>query len=395
MDSLEANAQGMWVQKADFGGTTRNGSVGFSIGTKGYIGTGVSSSGYCQKDFWEWNQATNVWMQKANFGGTARYDAVGFSIGTKGYIGTGLNSTDEQDFWEWDQGTNIWTQKTNFGGNARYGAAGFSIGTKGYIGTGVEAGSPPSNRKDFQEWDQASNTWTKKADFGGVARHAAVSFSIGNKGYIGIGVGSGGYCQKDFWEWGQLTDTWTKKVNFTGPTVGDAIAFSIGAKGYIGTGINGGGVWQDFWEWDQATNTWIQKANFGGAARFGSVSFAIGSKGYVGIGESPPNITYRDFWEYDPNGITPVNESHSENFISVFPNPFSTQVTFTLNKEIQNALLQIYDVAGKEIKNINFSGIKISLEREKFPNGIYFYKIVSENKTITTGKLIVSDQSNY
>ena len=33
--------------------------------------------------------AANTWTQKADFGGTARCGAVGFSIGSKGYIGTG------------------------------------------------------------------------------------------------------------------------------------------------------------------------------------------------------------------------------------------------------------------------------------------------------------------
>src|SRR5687768_11906654 len=76
-----------------------------------------------------------TWTQMANFGGTARWRAVGFSIGTKGYIGTGNDGVDKNDFWEWDQATNVWTQKANFTGTARSGAVGFSIGTKGYIGT--------------------------------------------------------------------------------------------------------------------------------------------------------------------------------------------------------------------------------------------------------------------
>ena len=33
--------------------------------------------------------AADTWTQKADFGGTARDSAVGFSIGSKGYIGTG------------------------------------------------------------------------------------------------------------------------------------------------------------------------------------------------------------------------------------------------------------------------------------------------------------------
>ena len=64
-------------------------AVGFSIGSKGYIGTGLLIVTFHFKDFWEYDPATNTWTQKADFGGTARTNAVGFSIGSKGYIGTG------------------------------------------------------------------------------------------------------------------------------------------------------------------------------------------------------------------------------------------------------------------------------------------------------------------
>ena len=43
------------------------------------------------KDFWEYDPAANIWTQKADFGGTEREYAVGFSIGSKGYIGTGYD----------------------------------------------------------------------------------------------------------------------------------------------------------------------------------------------------------------------------------------------------------------------------------------------------------------
>ena len=38
------------------------------------------------------NYAQNTWKKKADFGGGARYGAVGFSIGSKGYIGTGYDN---------------------------------------------------------------------------------------------------------------------------------------------------------------------------------------------------------------------------------------------------------------------------------------------------------------
>src|SRR6266705_3202749 len=95
-----SHAQDTWTQKADFGGAARSGAVGFSIGSKGYIGTGADSGFVFQKDFWEYDPATNAWTQKADFGGTARSGAVGFSIGSKGYIGTGAdNSGLRNDFW--------------------------------------------------------------------------------------------------------------------------------------------------------------------------------------------------------------------------------------------------------------------------------------------------------
>src|SRR6266487_1394978 len=93
-----SHAQDTWTQKADFGGGLRASATGFSIGSKGYIGTGSDSGFVFQKDFWEYDPATNAWTQKADFGGTGRILAVGFSIGSKGYIGTGSLT---KDFWEY------------------------------------------------------------------------------------------------------------------------------------------------------------------------------------------------------------------------------------------------------------------------------------------------------
>src|SRR6266496_1707430 len=147
-----STAQNTWTQKADFGGGAREYATGFSIGTKGYIGTGYDNFNNALKDFWEYDPTTNTWKQKADFGGTARYYTTGFSIGTKGYIGTGVENGGAsfvKDFWEYDPTTNTWTRKADFGGTARYGAGGFSIGTKGYLGTGADVNNPV--KKDF--WD--------------------------------------------------------------------------------------------------------------------------------------------------------------------------------------------------------------------------------------------------
>jgi len=311
--SISTIAQGTWTQKANFGGMARYRAVGFSIGTKGYIGTGFSMSpNIMYQDFWEWDSQTNVWTQKADCGGictdtitglpdNGRNGAVGFSIGNKGYIGTGRNNCSGylKDFWEYDPSTNTWTQKANFGGTGRQEAEGFSIGNKGYIGIGYEYAAQAN---DFWEYDPTNDTWTQKAASAGVGRNETVGFSIGTKGYFGTGH-DGTAPRKDFWEWDQATNTWTQKANFGGTVRYMAVGFAIGNKGYVGTGYDGGsGYSDDFWEWNQATNTWTQIANYGGDAPICAVAFTIGNKGYVGTGWGYNSGVTKEFWEfYDLN----------------------------------------------------------------------------------------------
>ncbi|MBL4657722.1 MAG: hypothetical protein JKX73_06955, partial [Flavobacteriales bacterium] len=277
-----------WVQRANFGSTSRKDAVAFSIGGKGYIGTGTDGGN--KKDFWEYNQANDTWTQKADFGGTARFSAVGFSIIDKGYIGTGFDGAKKNDFWEYDTTSNSWTQKANFGGAARNQATGFSIGPKGYIGTGLATGFV----KDFWEYNQGNNTWTQKADFGGTARRYATGFSINENGYIGTGW-DGGYTD-DLWEYDTTSNTWTQKANFGGTARNNAKSFAIGDKGYIGLGHDGGFT-QDVWEYNPGDNTWTQKANFSGGARRAAVGMSINSKGYFGTGDD--GVFKQDFWEYN------------------------------------------------------------------------------------------------
>ncbi|MBI4930338.1 MAG: T9SS type A sorting domain-containing protein [Bacteroidetes bacterium] len=343
-------SQSTWTQKANFGGTARYRAVGFSIGTKGYIGTGDY-----KQDFWEWDQLSNTWTQKADFGGGAREWGSGFSIGTKGYIGTGTNGSDTKDFWEWDQATNVWTQKANFGGTARVGAVGFSIGNKGYIGTGNNNGN---NNNDFWEYDPSFDTWTQKTNFGGVGRLGAAGFSIGNKGYIGTGSGVSGY--QDFYEYDQSANTWTQKANFPGTLRYSAVAFSIGTIGYLGTGLNIGGniKTNDFWEWDQANNTWMQVANYGGGKRCRAVGFSIGNRGYVGTGNDTVANT-NDFWEFNPScSVSPASiclvtvDSTNKNVI-VWEKPITVQPidSFRIYREVSS----VY----KHVGSVPFSSLSV------------------------------------
>ena len=241
-----------WTQKANFGGGVRIYAVGFSIGTKGYIGTGPNIN-VVYNDFWEYDPFQILGYRKADFGGSARSIAVGFSIGNKGYLGTGEDTSFiythnyKNDFWEYDPGISIGPKKANFGGSARDYAIGLSIDTKGYIGTGYDISYNMKN--DFWEYDPSSNSWTQKANFGESAREFAVGFSIGNQGYIGTGVDYYGIYYNDFWEYFPSCILPNAPTNTTPPVnqnicIGNSTTLSASGIGTLGWySAATGGTW--------------------------------------------------------------------------------------------------------------------------------------------------------
>ncbi len=91
---------------------------------------------------------------------------------------------------------------------------------------------------------------------------------------------------------------------------------------------------------------------------------------------------------WTPEGIG-INENGKKVEVAVFPNPFSAATTLTLNKEVINAVVSVYTIQGKEVRNIKFSEKNVILEKGDLAGGIYFYKIKSPNEVIATGKLII------
>ncbi len=229
------------------GGRREIRAVGFSIGSKGYIGTGWyydGSTQYFNKDFWEYDPTANTWTQKADFGGIGRVMAVGFSIGSKGYIGTGWDvSPSPSDFWEYDPTANTWTQKADFGGTARDRAVGFSIGTKGYIGTGYNEDSD-SDIKDFWEYNPGPSPLYGDFGSGGLWVWNGIAWSQVNAVSPNHMVASGLIFYGDFgsgglWQWDGTAWSEVNTVSPTSMETSDSILYgNFGAGGcWVWNGI--------------------------------------------------------------------------------------------------------------------------------------------------------------
>jgi N-acetylneuraminic acid mutarotase len=296
---------GNWIELSDFDGIPRTDAVGFTIGGKGYIGTGYDGETR-RVDFWEYDVTRNAWTQKADFPGLARNAAVGFATDTKGYIGTGFDGKNRlNDFYEYDPATNAWTRKADFGGSARYYAIGMAINNKGYIGTGYDA----NHLKDFWEYDPAGDVWTQKTSVGGSKRKDAACFVINGKGYVVAGIDNGIY-QTDMWVYDPSADSWTEKreiIDKSNDSYDDdyttikgtgKVGFAINGKGYLVTGGMTTGT--DAWEYDPVSDLWQQKTSFEGSNRSDAVGFAIGNRGYVTTGKSS-TYYFDDIWAFDPD----------------------------------------------------------------------------------------------
>ena len=375
-----------WKKKADYK-KPRSSCSAFVIGSNAYVGVGTDSIGF-KRSFYVYSPALSIWQQIASLGGAAggglaRNMASATTIGNFGYVGLGQGSLAYMnDWWQYDPATDTWTQKANLPGVSRRGAVSFTIGAMGYVGLGETQNGFVN---DFWQYNPSSNTWISKAIFGGTGRRLAAAFVIGTKAYVGTGDAVA--AKNDFWEYDSSTNTWTQKADFAGSSRTGAVAFEINGFGYLGTGYDTSSSYKrDLWQYDVLADTWTPITNFAGTARANAVAFKIDGKVYLGTGYD--GFLKGDFWEFSPSGLG-IQDYNFNNSASVYPNPVLTQATFTLTDEVQNAFLKIYDLQGKEIKQIVFSGQQVVFERENIESGIYFYQIISKQKTISSGKLII------
>jgi N-acetylneuraminic acid mutarotase len=180
----------------------------------------------------------------------------------------------------------------------------FTIGNKAYLGFT----SDPTARNAFFEYDFATNSFTRIADFPGlnVSAIATSVFSIGNRGYV--------VHDRRIWQYNPEQDTWTQKSNIPQKWSGrtEATGFSIGGRGYIVGGKVSGRYnkleAKKVLEYTPKTDSWSIASYFPGTTpRVNPAVFVIGETAYIGGGSQsgyPYTIVYNDYYKYTPNNDT-------------------------------------------------------------------------------------------
>jgi len=75
--------------------------------------------------------------------------------------------------------------------------------------------------------------------------------------------------------------------------------------------------------------------------------------------------------------------------ILIYPNPFSYHTTLKFSEEQKNTTIKIIDVLGRQIKEINFTGKELILEKGMMEKGMYFVQIADAKRNIVSKKIII------
>jgi N-acetylneuraminic acid mutarotase len=308
--SISAWLRGAAVPAADPNQQTpgRAGAFSFAINGTGYVGAGLTYNGN-GNDVWQYDTLTRTWSQVSDFPGKARYYSSSFVVNNNAYVCTGnIDGDYQQDVkenWQYNQQTNVWTKKANFPGKARSAAVAGTANGMGYVGTGARENKNGTN--DWWEYNPVSDSWTQKASLPGSPKAGAASFVAAStagveKIYVCAGANSVDLAGainvfNDLWEYNPSTDKWRQRANLPASARVFPVGISGVNNGIVGTGLANPsqyGILNDCWEYLQSSNTWLQLANVP-VPRWAAVGFALGNTPYIGAGRTlggPVN----DFW---------------------------------------------------------------------------------------------------
>jgi hypothetical protein len=111
---------------------------------------------------------------------------------------------------------------------------------------------------------------------------------------------------------------------------------------------------------------------------------------------SPPTVVnsggiIKVYCRNDDEGINTITSPSPSPSLLLSPNPFTTTTTLTLQGTYHNPSLFIYNLLGQEVRSIPIgTNTQLTINRERLASGMYFYKLIDENKeVIGIGKMVV------
>ncbi len=110
---------------------------------------------------------------------------------------------------------------------------------------------------------------------------------------------------------------------------------------------------------------------------------SVGQSGVIGTYEAKGYILRQGFIQPIYKNVTTKNERLN---IKIAPNPFSDVIMIRTDPALTGKIhITLYDLLGKPVyRNQHYASQELSVDLGSLPNGLYFLKMTSANKTFTT-----------
>lgn len=292
-------------EKSSLGSTSKNGAfyshfenlpIGFTIFFRTYVQL-TNGQIFYGKPLSINTIPANVWVQLKDFpGGFGWSEPSVFVIDNKAYFGTGeQNGTLQNKFWVYNPIMDSWKKLKDFPGVLRRQSTSFSINDKGYMGLG-RVNIFPYQLNDFWEYDPITDNWVEVMPFPERRSDHEPSFVLQEKGYVFLSD------KNQLFSFDPNQGNWTSTGLFEVLNRRNyAVTFVLEENAFIATGRSRSSGTNEFWRYDLINNEWIQKTAFPGEKRYAAFGFVIDGKGYLGGGFGATTFDeIRDFWSYDP-----------------------------------------------------------------------------------------------
>ncbi len=388
--------QAQWTKKdsVPLFNTGTWGGMAFAVNGKAYFGGGYVGNNTNLNEMYEYDPATGIWAAKNDLPGSVanRSGGITFTIDGKAYLGLGIvdfNSfttptwTFLTDLWQYNPSSDTWTKKADFPGAGRGYCGVFVVNNKAYVVGGNTGKLTADAINDVYEYDPASDKWTKKADYpnGNYIKNQPFAFGLNNKGYIVGGQTSNGITNANY-QYDPATDTWTAKKAIPLPKASGGVSFIANGKGYCTLGSQGNGQYNpttyayhpDIDDWE-----YVSGGEFIGAPRMFGRAVVINNKAYIGAGwriDGSNQTWYKDWYEFDPQGVLSVPNTNRIKNTSVYPNP-ATDIVHIQGAD-DNAAYTIYNKLGQQVLKGTISNSH-SINTSTLVTGQYF--IIIQNRS--------------
>jgi N-acetylneuraminic acid mutarotase len=248
-----------WGDRPAYPGGTIYAGIALGFDTLAIVGLGGNQSGALSNQLWSYDPATRGWKKLANFPGSRRVYPFYFRLGSKAYVGAGVTYVSGEpqylnDLWEYDLVTNTWTERASYPGKGRVGIAAFAIGDRAFAGIGDDG---VNFHQDLYEYDPVQDVWTQRANVVSDIRSFPQTIALGDKAYMIGGEQAHLEFTKAVVRYDPATDSWEALPIFPGTARRNAVLFAIKGQLFYGLGQVGPEddlVVRDLWRFSPASS---------------------------------------------------------------------------------------------------------------------------------------------